>query len=113
MKTFFTIVSFISCSSFAYDPYDCLSDVSKIDKTIPIGLASELCSGAWSEAPASCYIGASLIDEEIPRFLAIKLCSGSVDAERTLKCYAKSADTELNRGLAVTLCGVNKRNEIL
>lgn len=107
LASFFSLLSF---SLSAYDPYNCLADVSKIDQEIPIGLATELCSGAWSGEPAACYIGASLVDKEIPRFLAIKLCSGSIDAEKTIQCYAKSADFELNRGLAVSLCGVNGYN---
>lgn len=97
----------VGFSSSAYDPYDCLFDISKVDTEIPIGLATELCSGAWSSEPATCYLGASLMDEEITRYLAIKLCSGSLNAEKTLKCYAKSSEAELNRGLATSLCGVN------
>ncbi len=107
-KTLFIFLTILSHSAFAYDPYHCLADVSKVDEEIPIGLATELCSGAWSKEPAKCYLGAPIVDDEIPRFLAIKLCSGSVDAEKTLLCYAKSSEFELNRGLATSLCGVNR-----
>ncbi|HAS8533640.1 TPA: hypothetical protein I7745_22475 [Vibrio vulnificus] len=107
MRFLYILGALISSSAVAYDPYNCLSDVSEVDKDIPIGLATELCSGAWTKEPATCYLGASLIDEKIPRFLAIKLCSGSSDAKKTLMCYAKSAEAELNRGLATTLCGVS------
>ncbi|HHB1579620.1 TPA: hypothetical protein ACN983_004743 [Vibrio parahaemolyticus] len=107
MKKYLLLFSLVGFSVNAYDPYDCLVDVSKVDTEIPIGLATELCSGAWSSEPATCYLGASLVDKEIPRFLAIKLCSGSANAENTLECYAKSAEAELNRGLATSLCGVN------
>ncbi|CAH6966960.1 conserved exported hypothetical protein [Vibrio chagasii] len=104
----FILLSTLSFSALAYDPYNCIADVAKVDTKISVGLATELCSGAWSNEPAKCYIGASVVDEEIPRFLAIKLCSGSVDAEKTLLCYAKSSDFELSRGSATTLCGVNR-----
>lgn len=107
MKKLLFLKVLLSSSAVAYDPYECLSDVSEIDEEIPVGLATELCSGAWSQEPAKCYVGASVIDKEIPRFLAIKLCSGSKDAMKTLECYAKSADYELNRGLTTSLCGVN------
>ena len=104
---FIVFITF-SNSSLAYDPYDCLNDVSSIDTRINIGLATELCSAAWSPEPAKCYQGASEIDEEIPRFIAIELCAGSENAEKTLACYAKSGSRQLNRGLAATLCGANK-----
>ncbi|WP_031410730.1 hypothetical protein [Vibrio parahaemolyticus] len=111
MKIIYLLGALISSSAFAYDPYNCLSDVSKIDKDIPVGLATELCSGAWTKEPATCYSEVSYIDDDIPRFLAIKLCSGSVDAEKTLLCYAKSSEVNLNRGLATTLCGVSGYKE--
>src|SRR5690625_5994757 len=97
-----------SISVFGYDPYDCLNDVARLDSDIPIGLATVLCSGAWSPEPVKCYAGISLLDEEIPRGIAIDLCAGSVNAEKTLECYAKGGSYELNRGLATTLCGANK-----
>ncbi|CAH1602093.1 hypothetical protein THF1C08_790005 [Vibrio jasicida] len=43
--------------------------------------------------------------------MATELCSGSSDAEKTLMCYAKSAEAELTRGLATTLCGVSGSKE--
>ncbi|AAZ28825.1 hypothetical protein [Colwellia psychrerythraea] len=91
-----------------YDPYDCLNDVARIDPKITNGLATELCSAAWSPEPAKCYAGASKIDDEIPRGTAVELCAGSVNAKNTLACYGNSGSWELNRGLATTLCGVNK-----
>lgn len=48
------------------------------------------------------------IDTEIPCGLAVELWAGSVDAEKTLDCYARSEETGLNRELAITLCGPNK-----
>jgi hypothetical protein len=105
---FFILAMTYSASSFAYDPYDCINDVAEIDPETPIGLATELCSATWSSEPVKCYLGISLIDEEIPRGLAIELCSGSVSAEKTLECYAKGGTRQLNRGLAITLCGANK-----
>ena len=106
--TFFFSALIFSASSFAYDPYDCLNDVAKIDTKIPIGLATQLCSATWSSEPVICYAGTSLVDKEMPRGLAIELCAGSVDAKKTLECYAKSGNRKLNRGLATTLCGANK-----
>ena|SRR5690554_4490956 len=105
-----SIILFISYSTsvFGYDPYECLNDVASLDSDIPVGLATELCSGAWSPEPVKCYAGISLLDKEIPRRIAIDLCAGSVNAERTLECYTKSGTYELNRGLATTLCGANK-----
>jgi hypothetical protein len=37
-----------SFSAIAYDPLDCLNEVSKVDKDITVGLATKLCSGAWT-----------------------------------------------------------------
>ena len=91
-----------------YDPYECLSDASQIDKEIPVGLATELCSAAWTAEPAKCYAAIYQLDKEIPRGLAVELCAGSDDAVKTLGCYIKSPEWELNRGLAITLCGANK-----
>ncbi len=105
VSAFLTTVSF---SLFAYNPYDCLDDISEVDSEITVGLATELCSAAWSPEPIKCYLGVSLIDKEMPRGLAIELCAGSVNFENTLECYSKSGNRELNRGLAITLCGANK-----
>jgi hypothetical protein len=105
---YFTLTITYCTSAFAYNPYDCLNDVASIDSEIPIGLATELCSAAWSSEPAKCYLGISKIDKEIPRGIAIELCAGSVNAEKTLECYAKGGERQLNRGLATTLCGANK-----
>ena len=44
-----------SFSAIAYDPLDCLKDVSKVDKDIIVGLATKLCSGAWTAEPVKCY----------------------------------------------------------
>ena len=105
---FLTLVMTYSVSSFAYDPYDCINDVAEIDSEISVGLATELCSATWSPEPVKCYLAIPLIDQEIPRGLAIELCSGSVNSEKTLECYSKGGTRQLNRGLAITLCGANK-----
>jgi len=94
--------------TFAYDPYDCLNDVAKVDSEITVGLATRLCSGAWTPEPVKCYKNVSNIDDEISRGIAIDLCAGSVSSEKTLKCYSKSGTRELSRGLATTLCGAKK-----
>jgi hypothetical protein len=98
----------VTSVAFAYDPYDCLDDVVKADSTIPVGLATRLCSGAWSPEPAKCYQNASLVDSTIPRFIAVDLCAGSVSSEKTLECYSKSSTRKLNRSLATSLCGAKK-----
>jgi|ERR1700747_735957 hypothetical protein len=95
-----------SFSAVAYDPLDCLKDVSKVDKDIIVGLATRLCSGAWTAEPVKCYAQVSQVDTTIPRGIAIDLCAGSADAEHTLKCYKKAGDNGLARFLATTLCGV-------
>jgi len=109
----FLILILMTCSystiaKDSYDPYDCLNDVARIDPKITNGLATELCSGAWSQEPAKCYAGISNIDDEISRGIAVELCSGSINAEKTLLCYANGSSRELNRGLATTLCSANK-----
>jgi hypothetical protein len=95
-----------SFSAIAYDPLDCLKDVSKVDKDIIVGLATKLCSGAWTAEPVKCYAQVSHVDTTIPRGIAIDLCAGSADAENTLKCYKKAGERGLARFLATTLCGV-------
>ncbi|MFK5948974.1 MAG: hypothetical protein QM500_09435 [Methylococcales bacterium] len=100
------IFTIYSGYAFAYDPYDCLDDIAKVAPEIPVGLATRLCSGAWTQEPVKCYIGTSIVDKGMVRGIAIELCAGSVSAENTLKCYAKSGDRKLSRGLATQLCGV-------
>ena len=99
-----------SFSAIAYDPLDCLKDVSKVDKDIIVGLATKLCSGAWTAEPVKCYAQVSHVDTTIPRGIAIDLCAGSANAENTLKCYEKAAERGLARFLAVRLCGVREPN---
>jgi len=111
MKKHFAILLvglLVSTVAFAYDPYDCLDDVVKVDSTIPVGLATRLCSGAWSPEPAKCYQNASSVDSTIPRFVGVDLCAGSVSAEKTLECYSNASSRKLNRGLATSLCGAKK-----
>lgn len=98
-----------STSLFAYDPIDCLNDVASVDSGIIIGLATRLCSGAWTPEPVKCYQNVSSLDNGIPRGIAIDLCAGSVDAEKTLDCYFQAGSKRrLNRGLSTTLCSVRK-----
>ncbi|WP_146174280.1 hypothetical protein [Pseudomonas sp. GV071] len=104
----FSLLMSLGHSALAYDPYDCLDDVANVDPEMPIGLATELCSGSWSPEPVNCYQGASKIDEEILRGIAVELCAGSTNAGNTLECYAKSGGRDLNRGLATTLCSAKK-----
>ena len=97
-----------SFSANAYDPVDCLNDVSKVDKDIIVGLATKLCSGAWTAEPVKCYAQVSHVDTTIPRGIAIDLCAGSSDAETTLKCYKKAGERGLARFLATRLCAVRE-----
>ena len=96
-----------SFSAIAYDPLDCLNDAAKVDKDIIIGLATKLCSGAWTAEPVKCYAQVSRVDTTISRGIAIDLCAGSANAENTLKCYEKAG---LARFLATRLCGVREPN---
>jgi hypothetical protein len=96
-------------AAFAYDPLDCINDIAEVDSTIPIGLATRLCSGTWTPEPVKCYQNASTIDVDIPRFIAIDLCTGTVNSEKTLDCYQQaSTRLKLNRSLSTTLCGAKK-----
>ncbi len=96
-------------AAFAYDPLDCLNDAVEVDSTIPVGLATRLCSAAWTPEPARCYPMASALDDGIPRFVAVDLCAGTVDAAKTIECYIRAGtQRKLNRGLATTLCGAKK-----
>ena len=97
-----------SFSAIAYDPLDCLKDISKVDKDIIVGLATKLCSGAWTAEPVKCYAQVSRVDTTISRGIAIDLCAGSANAENTLKCYEKAGERGLARFLATTLCGVRE-----
>jgi hypothetical protein len=97
-----------SFSAIAYDPLDCLKNVSKVDKDIVAGLATKLCSGAWTAEPVKCYAEVSRVDTTLPRGIAIDLCAGSANAENTLKCYEKAGERGLVRFLATTLCGVRE-----
>jgi hypothetical protein len=98
-----------SFPAMAYDPLDCLQDVSKVDKDIIVGLATRLCSGAWTAEPVKCYAQVSQVDTTIPRGIAIDLCAGSTNAENTLKCYKKAGERSLARFLATRLCGVREK----
>jgi len=103
---YITIIAIYSGYAYTYDPYDCLNDIAKVDSEMTIGLGTRLCSGSWTQEPVKCYIGVSRVDKKISRGIAIELCAGSVNADETVKCYAKSGDRELSRGLATQLCGV-------
>lgn len=109
LKIFLVILGFTYSSlAYAYDPLDCLDDIAKSDSGIIMGLATRLCSGAWSPEPVKCYIKVSEVDSGVPRGIAIDLCAGSINSENTIKCYIKASDRGIIRGLATTLCGVKK-----
>src|SRR5262245_5371458 len=112
MRTFVIVLLAHLTSSFsalAYDPTDCLDDIARADPKIIVGLATELCSGAWSPEPVKCYILVPDVDKGISRGIAIELCAGSTNAKNTLSCYKKAGDRHLIRGLATTLCGAKKQ----
>ena len=108
---FFCVIAYGS-PVLAYDPLDCLDDIVKVDSSITVGLATKLCSGAWSPEPVHCYGAASKVDDGIIRGIAIDLCAGSIDAKKTLECYFRAgAERKLNRGLSTTLCGAKKMED--
>ena len=96
-----------------YDPLDCLNDIAEVDPSINVGLATKLCSAAWTPEPVKCYSLVSKEDSSIPRFIAIDLCAGTVNSKKTIECYVKAGTTrQLNRGLATTLCGARKTEDM-
>jgi hypothetical protein len=95
----------------AYDPVDCLKDITKADITIPVGLATKLCSASYSSEPVLCYVGVGSIDSGINRGISIDLCAGSTDSAKTLSCYQRASELKLNRALATTLCGAKKQEK--
>lgn len=103
----FALTLIYGTAAFAYDPLDCLDDIAKVDPEIVVGLATRLCSGAWTAEPVKCYQNLSKVDDGISRGIAIDLCAGAENSEKTVACYAKAA-SRMNRGLATTLCGAKK-----
>jgi hypothetical protein len=99
-----------SSLSYGYDPLDCVKDIAQVDPEINVGLATRLCSGSWTSEPVKCYRNVSQVDKEINRGIAIDLCSGTINADKTIKCYAKAA-SQFNRGIATTLCGAKKQEK--
>jgi hypothetical protein len=95
----------------AYDPIDCVRDISKVDPEIIVGLAVKLCAGAYSPEPVKCYARIGEIDKGMIRGIAIDLCAGSIDSDQTIGCYVKAGNEKLNRGLSTTLCGVRKSDK--
>ncbi len=62
--------------------------------------------------PIKCYISLGDItgDEQMPVGLAVQLCAGTKNAKATLVCYKMAFEKlELNRGLAVELCGEGRK----
>ena len=92
----------------AYDPVDCVRDISKADPEIIVGLAVKLCAGAYSPEPVKCYAKIGEVDKGMIRGIAIDLCAGSTDADQTISCYVKAGNEKLNRGLSTTLCGLRR-----
>jgi hypothetical protein len=62
--------------------------------------------------PIKCYgfLGNITGDEKMPVGLAVQLCAGTKNAKATLVCYKMAFEKlELNRGLAVELCGEGRK----
>ena len=62
--------------------------------------------------PIKCYsfLGDITGDEKIPVGLAVQLCAGTKNAKATLVCYKMALEgLELNRGLAIELCGEGRK----
>ena len=99
-----------SFSAIAYDPLDCLNEASKVDKDIIAGLATKLCSGAWTAEPVKCYAQVSRVYSSIPRGIAIDLCSGSANAENTVRCYGKASE---KRSCALSSCKALRSKKVV
>ena len=64
--------------------------------------------------PIKCYgfLGNITGDEKMPVGLAVQLCAGTKNAKATLLCYKLAfEELELNRGLAVELCGEGTKRQ--
>jgi hypothetical protein len=62
--------------------------------------------------PIKCYsfLGDITGDQGMPVGLAVQLCAGTKNARGTLVCYKMAFEgLKLNRGLAIELCGAEKR----
>ena len=62
--------------------------------------------------PIKCYsfLGDITGDEKMPVGLAVQLCAGTKNAKATLVCYKMAfGGLELNRGLAIELCGEGRK----
>ena len=62
--------------------------------------------------PIKCYsfLGDITGDVKMPVGLAVQLCAGAKNAKATLVCYKMAFETlELNRGLAIALCGEGRK----
>lgn len=122
------------------EPAKCFRDISNVDNTITVGISVDVCSGtsnavktiecygkAWSGGlnrgqakrlcsgssslePIKCYANISKVDKDITVGIAVDVCASSLNADRTIGCYAKAAST-MNRGLATTLCSPKGRQQ--
>ncbi len=62
--------------------------------------------------PIKCYsfLGDITGDNEMTVGLAVRLCAGTKNAKATLLCYKMAFESlELNRGLAIDLCGEGRQ----
>lgn len=94
----------------AYDPIDCYRELALVDPDISKGLATKLCSASWSAEPINCYVEVAKVDKGMTRGIAIDLCAGAIDAEKTVACYLRAGEINLNRGLSTSLCGAKKQD---
>jgi hypothetical protein len=103
-RQFLVLLAFMPSPSLAYDPLDCLKDAGKIAPNITVGLATRLCSAAWSPEPLKCFATIPEVDDGITLGISVELCAGTTDGDRTVQCYRKAWHGGISRGQATTLC---------
>lgn len=97
-------LSLLVQTAYAYDPMDCVNDAVKVYPEFTNGLVTRLCSAANTLEPVKCFAGIPQIDKTVTIGISVDLCVGTTNAKKTLDCYDKAAEMDLNRGQAVRLC---------
>jgi hypothetical protein len=90
--------------AYAYDPMDCVNDAVKAYPEFTNGLITRLCAAASTSEPVKCFVGISQVDKSITIGISVDLCTGTTSAKKTLECYGRAAEMDLNRGMSVRLC---------
>jgi hypothetical protein len=97
----FVLISLVLASGTALCAESTKGKISIDDKSIK----------DWPE-PIKCYsfVGDMTGDENMPVGLAVQLCAGTKNAKATLLCYKVAFEVlQLNRGLAIELCGEGRK----